>query len=254
MPVYLDLLMLLNFLVDFCLLIAANRLSGHPYGAKRAALGALVGGIYGGLCVLPGFSFLSGTLWRLVSLLFIGGLSFGFCKEALRRCVLFSLLSMALGGVATGLGNGSFWTLVLSAGAVFAMCATGFSGQTGVQYVPVEVRIGEKIHRFTALVDTGNTLTDPLTGQQIIVVSSELAPGLVGLSQRELTDPISAVERGRGMRLIPFHAVGVSGGLLVGKRFEDVTVGGKRGSRLLAFSPNILGQGLPYKALTGGVL
>lgn len=254
MPVYLDLLMLLNFLVDLCLLVAANRLSGHPYGVKRASLGALVGGIYGVACVLPGFSFLSGTLWRTVSLLLIGGIAYGFHRNALRRCILFALLSMALGGVATGLGNGSFWTLVLSAGAVFAMCAMGFSGRIGAQYLPVEVRIGEKIHRFTALVDTGNTLADPLTGQQIMVVSSELAPGLAGLSQKDLADPVSAVEGGRGLRLIPFHAVGVRGGLLVGKRFEDVTVGRSRGSCLIAFAPNELGQGLPYKALTGGVL
>ncbi len=254
MPVYLDLLMLLNFLVDFCLLVAANRLSGHPYGVKRALLGALAGGIYGAACVLPGFSFLSGTLWRVVSLLLIGGIAFGLHREAIRRCVLFTLLSMALGGVATGLGSGSFWTLVLSAGGVFVMCALGFSGRLGAQYLPVEVRTGEKTHRFTALVDTGNTLSDPLTGQQILVVSSELAFRLAGLSQSELDDPVAAVEGKRGLRLIPFQAVGVHGGLLVGKRFENVTVGHRRGSCLIAFAPNELGRGLPYKALTGGVL
>ena len=254
MSVYIDLLVLLNFLVDFCLLIGANRLAGYPVGLKRAALGALVGGIYGGVCVLPGLVFLSGTVWRIVFLLIVGGVGFGFRREAIRRCVLFTLLSLALGGVAAGLEGSGFWTLILSAAGIFLMCAWGLRGRLGAQYVPVEVVAGEHVHRFTALVDTGNTLKDPITGQDILVVSAALAQELAGLSQWELCNPVLAVERHTGLRLIPFHAVGVSGGLLVGKKFEKVTVGQKEGSCILAFAPNELGQGMPYEALTGGSL
>ena len=46
MPLYLDLLILLNFLVDFLLMIATNRLSGYSNGIKKAALAAVFGGIY----------------------------------------------------------------------------------------------------------------------------------------------------------------------------------------------------------------
>lgn len=254
MTVYLDVLILLNFMVDLCLLVATNRLSGYAFGVKRAALGAAVGGIYGGACVLPGFSFLAGTLWRIVSLLVIGVIAFGFERGAIRRCVVFTLLSMALGGIATGLESGSFFAILLSAAGVTAMCAMGFSGRLGNQYVKVSVGVGEKLYSFHALVDTGNALTDPLTGQQIIIVSAHLAQKLAGLSQRELEDPALAVEQGQGLRLIPFHAVGVSHGMLVGKRFENVTVGKRRGSYLIGFAPNELGRGMPYQALTGGVL
>ncbi|MBQ9762474.1 MAG: sigma-E processing peptidase SpoIIGA [Oscillospiraceae bacterium] len=244
MPLYLDVLILLNFLVDFLMLIATNRLSGHPNGVKKCAVGAVLGGLYGGACMVPGLGFLGNILWRLVSLGAIGGIAFGFRREAVRRCILFVFLSMALGGVALGL-EGDFWSLILSAGAVCGMCLLGFRGRVGAEYVPVEV----DGLRLTALRDTGNTLTDSITGQQILVVSAQFGQRLFGLPQKELADPVRAVEKGKGLRLIPFHAVGNSGGLLPAKRFENVVIGRWKGSCLVAVSPNEL----PYEALTGGV-
>lgn len=250
MPVYLDVLVLLNFLVDLLLMVGTNRLAGYPPGLKRAVPAAVIGGVYGGACVLPGFAFLSGTFWRLLILALIAGACFGFRRESLRRGVLFVLLSMALGGVASGFDSGSFWTLIVSAGAVSLMCLIGFRGKMGNRYVPVE--IGRL--QFTALHDTGNTLTDPLTGQQVLVVSAGIGHKLLNIGAGELSDPVRAIQQIPGLRLIPFHAVGCSGGVLPVKRFEDVRIGSWRGSCLVAFAPNELGQGKSYEALTGGIL
>lgn len=250
MPLYLDVLIMLNFLVDLLLLVAANRLSGHPPGVKRAVLAAALGGVYGGVCMLPGFTFLSGTLWRIVSLGLMAGIAFGFCRASLRRAVLFVLLSMSLGGVAVGLESGSFPSLVLAALGVCLMCVFGLRGKLGNEYV--QVRIGDV--RLTALRDTGNTLTDPLTGQRILVVSAGVGQRLLGVSAAELADPLRAMERIGGLRLIPFHAVGCSGGVLPVKRFDDVQIGSWSGSCLVAFAPNELGNGKSYEALTGGAV
>ena len=51
MEVYLDVLMLLNFMVDLLLMVGTNRLSGHSPGCKRALPAAAMGGIYGGACL-----------------------------------------------------------------------------------------------------------------------------------------------------------------------------------------------------------
>lgn len=250
MPIYLDLLIILNFLVDFFLLIATNRLSGFPPGIKRAALAAALGGVYSGVCILPGLTFLAGTLWRTVFLTLIAGIAFGFRTEAVRRTVLFLLLSMALGGVAAGLNSGNFFTLILSAGIICLMCLLGFRGKAGSEYVSVE--IGD-LH-LTALRDTGNTLTDPLTGQQVLVTSSRVGQQLLGLTAAELADPLESIKKVRGARLIPYHAVGQKNGMLLARRFENVKIGSWRGNCLVAFAPNELGRGLPYEALTGGTL
>ena len=249
-PVYVDVLMLLNFLVDTLLLVGTNRLAGYPAGARRALLAGALGGIYGGICVLPGLTFLAATHWRLVALGTMAVLAFGCNTDALRRGMLFVLLSMALGGVAMGLGRISFWSLLWSAGAVGAMCIFGFRGKLGVRYLPVKIgNCG-----FTALVDTGNTLTDPLTGQQIMVVSPKIGQRLLAVEPRALADPVGLMSKVKGARLVSFHAVGCDHGVLPVKRFENVQVGKWRGSLLVAFSPNELGQGKPYEALTGGLL
>lgn len=250
MPVYLDVLILLNFLVDLLLLVATNRLSGHSSDVKRAALAALLGGVYGGACIVPQLSFLGNTLWRIVSLALMAGIAFGFCREAVRRTVLFILLSMSLGGVAMGLDSGNFFSLLLAAAGVCLMCLLGFRGKAGAEYV--QVQIGDQ--RFLALRDTGNTLTDPLTGQQILVVSANVGQRLLGVDASEFFDPVQVIGKLPGLRLIPFHAVGGSGGMLPVKRFENVKIGSWCGSCLVAFAPNELGRGKPYEALTGGVL
>lgn len=254
MTVYVDVLIFINFLVDLLLLAAANRLSGHPVGLKRAALAAALGGIYGGACVLPGFQFLSDTLWRLVSLALMAAAAFGVRRDSVRRSVLFILLSMALGGVAVGLDSGGFWTLALSAGAVCGLCLLGFRGRVGDTYVPVEIRTGTDTVRLTALRDTGNTLTDPLTGQQVLVAGAQVGCRLLGLTAQELRDPVGSMGKASGLRLLPYHAVGQPGGFLIARRFEDVRIGSWRGSCLVAFAPEELGRGKPYEALTGGAM
>ena len=54
MTVYLDGVMLLNFLVDFLLLLGAARLCGFPVKAGRAVVGGLLGGLYAAFAYYPG--------------------------------------------------------------------------------------------------------------------------------------------------------------------------------------------------------
>lgn len=250
MPVYLDVLVLLNFAVDLLLLVGTNRLAGCHPGWKRAFPAAAVGGIYGGICVLNGFHFLGMTVFRLAALALMALIAFGYTLDALRRGALFILLSMAMGGAAQILNRGGLAGLMLSAGGICAMCVFGFRGKLGQQFV--QVRIGSC--GFLALVDTGNALTDPLTGQQVLVVSPAVGEKLLMLERGRLGDPLAVMAAVPGMRLLPFQAVGRSDGLLPVKRFENVKIGAWQGSCLVAFSPNEIGRGKPYEALTGGMV
>lgn len=249
MPVYLDVLVILNFMVDLLLLLGTNRLSGHPPRIRRAVPAAALGGIYGGICVLPWGTFLAGTPWRVAVLCLMAVICFGFRGDALQRGVLFVLLSMALGGVAMGLRVGGFWSIVLSASGVCLMCLIGFRGRAGRRFLPVELE-GQ---RFNALLDTGNALTDPITGQPVLVVSARLGQELLGLNPGELAMPMDALKKVKGGRLIPYHGVG-SHALLLAKRFEKVKLGNRSVSCLVAFAPNEIGKGMGYEALTGGGL
>ncbi|MBE6983129.1 MAG: hypothetical protein E7435_02435 [Ruminococcaceae bacterium] len=252
MVVYLDILLILNFFVDFFLLLGTNRLSGYPPSPRRAALAATLGAVYSGACFIPGFSFLGNTLWRTVSLGLMGGIAFGFRKSAVRRCVLFYLLSMALGGVALGLEGGNALTLIAAAGGVGALCVFGFRGKAGKQFLPVELTYGENRISLTALRDTGNSLRDPLTGQSVLVIGPEAAQSLTGLTREQLHDPASAISALPGLCLVPYRAVGKQGGLLLALRLKNVKIGSWAGKCTVAFAPEGLGGNGEYQALTGG--
>lgn len=251
--VYLDGIIALNFLIDLLLLIGVNRLSGHPAGFGRAAAGAAVGGGYAGMCMIPALAFLTSALWRGVSLLLVSLAAFGMNRSSVRRGVLFVLLSMALGGLVVSVDTGRFAGLVLSAGVLALLCGAGFRGGPVRRYLPVTVRYGARQVHLTALQDTGNTLTDPLTGESVLVISEGAARELTGLSRPELRDPVGTMAAARlpGLRLIPYTSVGKSGGFLLGVRCDEVRIGKENGGRLVALSPDGFSSG-EYQALTGG--
>ncbi len=255
MAVYVDVLMLLNFAVDFCLLLGTNRLSGHPPGMGRAALAAAVGGVYAAACVLPGFSFLGRLPWRLVSWSIISAIAFGISQSALRRGILFLLLSMALGGIALCLDQGGFWALVLASGGVCFLCLVGFRGRAGQRYVPVTICHAGRAVSLLALVDTGNTLRDPVTGCPVLVVEASAAEKLLPFAPGELEHPLETIvaRRQPQLRLIPYTAVGQTGGFLLAIRADSVKINGKTMDYLVAFTPQNLGHG-QYQALAGGML
>ena len=179
MDQYLAAVALLNFLVDYLLLLGTNRLCGYPPGWGRAAAAAALGGIYGAACLLPDFVFLGNTFWRIISLGLMGWFAFGFSKTGVRRWFLFALLSTALGSIAQGMESGGAVSAIVTAIAIFGMSWLGFRDRPGsVCYVPVELTYGDKLLRLTALCDTGNTLRDPVTGSPVLVVGAEVAQQL----------------------------------------------------------------------------
>ena len=253
MVVYLDGVIGLNFLVDWCLLMGVNRLAGYRGGAGRAAAGAAVGGGYAGMCMVPSLSFLSAGLWRMVSLGLMSTAAFGWNRGAVRRGVLFVLLSFAMGGLVMSVDTGNFTGLVLCAGMLTGLCHWGFQGKGGAeQIVDVRIRFRGKQLLLRALVDTGNALRDPLTGKGVLVADGLCAWELAGLSRDELKDPALTVTRRQDLplRLIPYRTVGEAG-MLLALRCDSVKIGKEEAGAVVAFSARDFVPG-EFRALTGG--
>ena len=249
--------MALNFMVDYLLLLGTNRFTGFPASPWRCALAALLGAVYSGACFLQGFRFLGNILWRTVFLGLMGAVAFGCSRSAVKRCGVFVLLSMAMGGIAISMGRGDFASLILCAVLCLLLCVLCVGGKIGQQqYVPLQLSYGGQSVSIVALRDTGNTLQDPVTGEQVLVISGEIAEKLLGLTMEQLRHPLEtlAVTPVPGLRLVPYHTVGRENGLLLAKRFDRVKIGSQTRNVLVAFSPEGLGRGDMYQALTGGVL
>ncbi len=256
MLVYLDLVMLLNFLIDFLLILGTNRLTGHPPGTTKAAAASFLGSVYAAACLVPGFRFLGNLWWRAVFLGLMAALAFGWNMGAVRRGAVFILLSMSLGGIAGGVRARHFPAICLCAVLLWLLCRVGFGGQLGGrEYIPVELNWqGQKL-RLLALRDTGNTLRDPLTGESVLVCGADVGEELLRLPRHAFKNPAETVASGilPGLRLIPYRAVGQPAGLLLALRLKDVKIGEQSASPLVAFAPQEIAKGEDYRMLTGGI-
>lgn len=279
--IYVDTLFLLNALVDYLLLLCAARLAGEPLKRLRFALGAVLGGGYAVAIFLPGLGFLERPACRLAAAVLMVLAAFWDSRRLGRQVLIFFALSCAfaggvlaismLGGQGLSLNRGVIYSgmdlkiVLLSAAGCYAVLSlllqkavrhTSFTGELKAVRLELEDRTVE----LTALTDTGNTLTDPVTGQGVMVAEGERLLPLFAASQRpsvqELRDPAGALGRltgaGGHFRLLPYRAVGVDRGLLLAVRVDRAVVDGEDwGAMVVALSPTPVSDGGGYGALLG---
>lgn len=281
--VYIDSLFLLNLVVNYLLLLAAARLSGEIIHRVRLALGSALGALYAAAIFFPGMGFLLHPLCKLGVGILMLLCAFGGNRRLLRLILVFFGVSAAFGGVlfaiqllggrGLSLKNGIFYSamdlrLILLSAAICYVAITLIFQRTAKhspskqELVPTILTLAGRRVALTALVDTGNTLTDPVTNRPVMVAEGEklvcLFPEGEAPAIDDLKDPVVAMERlstgaARGRyRLLPYQAVGVECGMLLALRLDGVTVGKTEyGGILVALSPNRLSDGGGYSALIG---
>ncbi len=280
--VYIDALFLLNLTINYLLLLASARLAGETLRRGRMALGAALGGLYAAAVFFPGMGFLTHPLCKLGSAVLMLLCAFGGSRRLVRVGLVFFGVAAAFGGaifaieLLSGRGltlrNGVFTStmdlrLILLAAAIcyvvitFVFQRTARHTAPAGELAPVVLTLGERRVALTALVDTGNTLADPVTNRPVMVAEGEKAAGLFPAGEAptgaELRDPVAAMERlsGQGcgrLRLLPYRAVGVDCGLLLALRVDGARVGTEEyGDILVALSPTPVSDGGGYNALIG---
>ncbi len=268
--VYLDSLVALNFLLDYLLLLLTGRVTGEVLCRRRLALGGLFGCTYAGLAVLlPQWDFLIHPVIRVAVGVLMVLMSYGSSRRLARLTAVFFALSAGLGGglyalqlLGVGLSvNGVVttsldlkWILAFAAAAycVFSVVGRHMARHGPRQLCQVVVRSGDQKVRLTALADSGNTLTDPMTGKGVVVAEGRRLEALLP-PEADYRHPARCFptlrEPGR-FRLLPYRSVGVDAGLLLAFRADEIRVDGKDlGSRLVALSPNPVSDGGGYQAL-----
>ncbi len=280
--VYLDRVLVMNFLIDDLLLLCAARIAGTQLRRLRIASGALLGALYAAAVFVPGVGWLSHPVFRLAVGCLIPLVAFAPRPGWYRLAVLFLLLSAALGGFVLALGfaagaPGQFltrvyraqisWHLLIGAAAGFYVALhllfRGGLRHKGGEIVEVTVRIGGQKVQVPTLWDTGNTLTDPVSGSPVLVLEQEVLLGVWPQEIRQIIQgrapaeeklaALHALCRGNDFCLLPYRSVGVSAGLLLAYRSEEITVERRVYRKtLLALSEGPLSDGGAYHALWGG--
>ncbi len=240
--VYLDVLFVLNFAMDYCILRCASALGGRPTAVWRLSLAAGFGALYAGGCVM--IPVLSALPVRIASSIVMTATAFSVHNVRLlvRQTLLVLLVTFVFGGAVTALEQLSGASLVqdgvivaqISRRVLFAsaLLAYGLSclvfrnqaKDTRPRGESVCICCGEQRSQVFLLVDSGNTLRDPMTGKPVLLLTRDAAIRILPEQQRfvprELKQDNAAelVQQTQqngvtGWRLLAFHSVG-GGGLL----------------------------------------
>lgn len=273
MVVYLDLVFLVNCLADLAALWGTARLSGIPVRMRRMMLGALMGGLYGVICLFSQ-RLTGGAVCRVLAVCGIVRLAVGRKPFSGRLVILFCILSCVLSGALMGAAEmlessvgkalvSINWKVFLLAGiSCFGVltvlfrnaAAHGLHGQLRSFSL---VRQGRRVS-LTALVDTGHTLKDVCTGESVLIAEPEALLPLWSETERTILSRFGREENRQLLRelpagnffLLPYRAMGVSNGTLLCFRAESGTAGERR-TVTAALSPVPL-SGNGYSALWGG--
>ena len=281
--VYIDALFLLNFVVNYLLLLAAGKLAGEVLRRLRLALGAAAGALYAAAIFFPGMGFLTHPLCKLAAAVVMLLIGYGASRRLLRVSLVFFGVSAAfgggifalelLGGQGLTLKNGVFYSamdlrlILLSAAVCYVVITLVFQrtarhSAVRREIMPAVLTLEGRKANLTVLLDTGNTLTDPATGRPVMVAEGEkvapLFPPGQAPDEAALRDPVGILERLSGAgwngrcRLLPYQAVGVECGMLLALRLDGARVGTEEyGKILVALSPTRLTDGGGYNALIG---
>lgn len=271
MPViYIDVLFTVNLIINFLLIKACCAFISLKQNKYRIFLGAFIGACYAVLVFFPNFSVLYSTISKLLismliiacsfpfysigsylkTLLIFYVVSFGFCG-----CVLavfyFSDIGARLGAVYS---NGIFyfnlpWTILALSGLLFCISVKLFGIISRKSYTSRNLRkklflsFDGKTAEITALMDTGNSLVDPITLTPVIIAeyrtikplfSEEVNNGLERIGKDNLTWIMSeVVEKGLPARLIPFSSLGKENGMLLGFIPDKAEICDDSGIRIL---------------------
>lgn len=264
--VYVDLLFLVNFCMDFQCLFLTARLLHRPFPLKRALLASALGALYACAALFLPASGVVAFVADLAAGLLMCGLVFLAQEEKKWRFLIpFGLyfgVSAAVGGLmgaVSGLltrlsyepaqetgGSLSFALLALLGGLATFLWGRLCQRRAKGKCVKLRLEYGGRELCIDAFVDTANHLCDPVGGRPVVVIDRVAAKGLLpeallnaaerGMAGLALLPPVLA----RRVRMIPAATVTGRGVLLAiapDKAFLDAGRGAHAVELLLSPAP-----------------
>ena len=265
MTLYADLLFLVNFIMNWFVLLLVGKVLRQKRKMRWLVLGSMAMAVlYTLLLIIEPFRFLNILLASIVIL--AAGVIVAFYPTGVKHFLRLMLAAYGITFAVGGLGMALFyltdlpyaiyyiaadiggfrravsWQLVL----VGMVCSYGLIKLTMrlIEYqtikrqmlMSVMVSMNEKYIYLDALVDTGHSLKEPLTQSPVIVAEFEqvqefLPEGLKSLfSHRQESNLANLIESQEGsfyqrIRMIPFTSIGKASGMLIGFRPDKVMVG-----------------------------
>ncbi|NLN63870.1 MAG: sigma-E processing peptidase SpoIIGA [Clostridiaceae bacterium] len=261
MILYIDVLFLENVIVNYGILQITEKLSGCYSSGIRKFISAIIGAVYLVIMLLcPAIRTMYTVAGKLLLSVLMIAVAFPFreMKSALKALLSFYISSFIFAGAGYALmsltnqgiyfKNGEFYnqmksdTLLLVLTLIFGfLMVRAFTDifrrrvENESYIVKAYIHLGERMVCLQALIDTGNSLMDPVTQYPVMIAEldgvKELLPAgmtewLKNWSQSQNT--IGGLDENsewqKRIRLIPFHAIGTDNGMLPGFKPDSVCV------------------------------
>jgi len=274
--VYIDELFVLNAVINFILLFATKRIIRSNSSNPRLFLGSAIGAIYAIFMFLPNAKIFYSFVGKLIFSLVLVAITYNVknFKKYIRAVGVFYLVSFVFGGSAYAIlsftsGNEQMHMtlkiLVTSTvvAYIFITFLTSYYKRLAIKeskFTNLSVFMDNKIASINCLIDTGNSLYEPLSDLPVIVVEFE---SICCLLPNELCDvfrqrlPLESIyeklykcEFRNKLRLIPFHSLGSKNGMIIGFKPDKVTVNNESvGNTIIGIYAERLSSDNSYSAL-----
>lgn len=237
---YLDVIFLTAFLLDFTVLFFFGKLFSFEVKGIRLLLGAFIGGIFE---ILPWVLPFTIPMLLRIPIIYIGipilQLLLTYLlkrwQDFVKGILFYYGIVFLMGGLLEWLMRklpGVFqskYNLLLLCGAIiflllfFMKCKEILYEQLKISdtYLAVQLLIGDKKISCMGLMDTGNQLFDPISKKPVIIIERRL------LAENEIKPELNRY------RLIPYKSVGKQDGLLEGFVAEKLLIEEKKHIRVI---------------------
>ncbi len=261
MILYIDVLFLENVIVNYGILLVTEKLSGRYSTTMRKFISAVIGAVYlAAMLLCPKIHTLYTIVGKLLLSILMTAVAFPGreMKGMLKAFLSFYLSTFIFAGAGYALmsltnqgiyfKNGEFYnqmrsdTLLLVFTLVFGfLMVRAFTDifrrriEKESFIVKASIHLGEKTVSLLALIDTGNSLMDPVTQYPVMIAELDGIKELLPAGMAEWLKDWSKTQNVPGaseenfewkkrVRLIPFHAIGTSNGMLPGFKPDRICV------------------------------
>lgn len=232
--IYIDVLLTVNVFIDFILILCTKKALCINTTFKRMLLASLLGGAQSLIALLPPLPFIINIPIDILCAAAIIFCSFGKCtfKNFIKRTAVFLSLSFSFCGIMLFLYNAFrpngmevyndivyfnispvlliILTLVCYYILKLTKILTKGGNSSGVSNI--EIKVNEQSFLFSAKIDTGCNLTEPFSGDYVIVAEKNLFDGFTPDETKT--------------RVIPFESLG-GNGIVKGFPPDEVKIDGK---------------------------
>ena len=259
MVIYIDMLFLENFILDFIILYVTGLISKNKIKFLKLLLGSALGAIYVVMYYFIKINVYSNIIIKLllsIIMIYISFVPTNF-KEMLKLTVFFYLTSFVFGGAAlsviymlnsrritiqNGILIGNYTIRTILIGVVIACIVTIIAFKfvkakfsKNDLFCNIIIKINNKQIKTKAMLDTGNFLKDPITNIPVVVVEYTV---LYDMVPKEILDNIEDILGGdlekipenikneymSKLKVIPFSSLGKQNGMLLGLKADGLIV------------------------------